>query len=174
MRQPRTSGEGDDARPKTRARVVALRLLAQRRLTEVQLRTKLTQRGYAEDDVTTAVEQCKSDGFVDDALFAQLFVDGRAKAVGNARLVADLVRRGIDRDAAKASVAGAERVEDERLASALDKLFRTRTRLSYPSAARALERLGFPTPAIYRHLRTRAQSEFASDERDGVTESPQS
>ncbi len=174
MRQPRTSGEGDDARPKARARVVALRLLAQRRLTEVQLRAKLTQRGYTLEDVAAAVEQCKSDGFIDDALFAQLFVDGRAIAVGNVRLVADLVRLGIDRDAAKASVAGAERVEDERLASALDKLFRTRTRLSYPSAARALERLGFPTPAIYRHLRTRAQSEFATHERGGVSELPES
>ena len=150
-------------RPKVKARVVALRLLAQRRLTEVQLWTRLTQRGYPEDEVRAAVASCKSDGFIDDALFAQLYVDGRAKAVGNARLVADLVRRGIDRDAAQESVAAAERVEDERLEAALDKLFRTRERLSYPSAARALERLGFPTPAIYRHLRTRAQSAFKDD-----------
>ncbi|GAC1523186.1 MAG: hypothetical protein NVS2B8_05340 [Vulcanimicrobiaceae bacterium] len=131
----------------------------------MQLETKLAQRGYCEDDVRAAVASCKADGFLDDALFAQLFVDGRAKAVGNARLVAELVRRGIDRDAAKASVAVAERAEDERLAAALDKLFRTRSSLSYPSAARALERLGFPTPAIYRHLRTRAQSAFACDVR---------
>jgi regulatory protein len=133
-------------------------MLAQRRLTEVQLRERLARRGYADDDVRSAVESCKRDGFVDDALFAQLFVDGRPKAVGDARLVAELVRRGIDRDAAKASVASAERDQDGRLALAIDKLFRTRPNLSYPSAARALERLGFPAAAIYRHLRERVQA----------------
>ncbi len=170
MRRPKSNGDGDVARTKVKARVVALRLLAQRRLTEVQLWTKLAQRDYSEDEVRAAVESCKSDGFVDDSLFAQLFVDGRVKAVGNARLVADLVRRGIDRDAAKACVAGAERVEDERLAAALEKLFRTRASLSYPSAARALERLGFPAPAIYRHLRSRAQCAFADDAAEGIGE----
>jgi regulatory protein len=130
-------------------------MLAQRRLTESQLWQRLERRGYDPDEIAATIAACKRDGFVDDALFARLFVDGRTKAVGNARLVADLVRRGIDRDAARASVASAEHDQDERLALATEKLFRTRTNLSYPSAARALERLGFPSAAIYRHLRER-------------------
>jgi regulatory protein len=130
-------------------------MLAQRRLTESQRRQRLERRGYDEEQIRATVTACKRDGFVDDGLFARLFVDGRTKAVGNARLVADLVRRGIDRDAAYASVATAEHDQDERLALATEKLFRTRTNLSYPSAARALERLGFPTAAIYRQLRER-------------------
>jgi regulatory protein len=133
-------------------------MLAQRRLSESQLWDRLARRGYPEDDIRSAVESCKRDGFVDDALLARLFVDGRVKAVGNSRLVAELVRRGIDRDAAKASVASAERDQEERLGSAIDKLFRTRSNLSYPSAARALERLGFPASAIYRQLRDRVQA----------------
>jgi regulatory protein len=133
-------------------------MLAQRRLSESQLWEKLARRGYPDDDIRSAVESCKRDGFVDDALFARLFVDGRVKAVGNSRLVAELVRRGIDRDAAKASVASAERDQEERLGSAIEKLFRTRSNLSYPSAARALERLGFPASAIYRQLRERVQA----------------
>jgi len=133
-------------------------MLAQRRLSESQLWDRLARRGYAEDDIRSAVESCKRDGFVDDVLFARLFVDGRVKAVGNSRLVAELVRRGIDRDAAKASVASAERDQEERLGSAIDKLFRTRSNLSYPSAARALERLGFPASAIYRQLRERVRA----------------
>ena len=164
MLRATSNGEGDLARPTAKARVVALRLLAQRRLTEAQLWTRLAKRGYPEDEVRATVESCKSDGFIDDALFAQLFVDGRAKAVGNARLVADLVRRGIDRDAAKRSVASAEREEDERLEAATEKLFRIRANLSFPSAARALERLGFPTPAIYRILRNRACAVFSEVE----------
>jgi regulatory protein len=133
-------------------------MLAQRRLSESQLWERLARRGYPDDEIRSAVESCKRDGFVDDALFARLFVDGRVKAVGNARLVAELVRRGIDRDAAKASVASAERDQEQRLGSAIDKLFRTRSNLSYPSAARALERLGFPASAIYRQLRERVQA----------------
>ncbi|GAC1308950.1 MAG: hypothetical protein NVSMB19_22440 [Vulcanimicrobiaceae bacterium] len=143
---------------------MALRLLAQRRLTESQLWTRLERRGYAEDEIRTTVASCKRDGFIDDKLFAQLFIDGRGKAVGDARLVAELVRRGIDRDAAKCSVSSAEHVEDERLGVAIEKLFRTRAGVSFPSAARALERLGFPASAIYRHLRIRAQAEFARDD----------
>jgi regulatory protein len=132
-------------------------MLAQRRLSESQLWERLARRGYPDDDIRSAVESCERVGFVDDALFARLIVDGRVKAVGNSRLVAELVRRGIDRDAAKASVASAERDQEERLGSAIDKLFRTRSNLSYPSAARALERLGFPASAIYRQLRERVQ-----------------
>lgn len=142
-------------------------MLAQRRLTEAQLWERLSRRGYAEDDVRRAVESCKGDGFVDDALFAQLFVDGRVKAVGDARLVAELVRRGIDREAARGSVASAERDQDERLALAIEKIFRTRAHASYPTAARALERLGFPAAAIYRMLRERVrEGAWVGDTRD--------
>ncbi len=135
------------------------------------MRTRLANRGYDDGEIGVAVAACKADGFVDDALFARLFVDGRGKAVGNARLVAELVRRGIDRDAAKDSVGSADRSEDERLAAATDKLFRTRATLSYPSAARALERLGFPAPAIYRELRARAAAGNPLGE-DSPAESP--
>jgi len=141
------------------ARVTALRMLAQRRLTEAQLWARLERRGFSDDETRAAVESVKRDGFVDDALFARLFIDGKMKALGDRRLVAELVLRGIDRDAARDSVATAERTESQRLDAAVEKLFRTRTSLSYPSAARALERLGFPAPAIYRTLRVRAQTE---------------
>jgi SOS response regulatory protein OraA/RecX len=139
-------------------RLAALRLLAARRLTEAQLQARLARKGYDADDVRRAVESCKEDGFIDDGLFAKLYVEGRSKAVGNARLVAELVRRGVAREAALAGVAGAERDQDTRLALAVDKIFRSRTNPTYPSAARALERLGFPASAIYRHLRGHVQS----------------
>ncbi len=151
-------------RPKPKPRVAAFRLLARRRLTEAQLWSRLARRGYGEDEVRTAVEACKADGFLDDGLFAQLFIEGRGKAVGNSRLIAELVARGIDRESAKRSVASAPYGEEGRLEAAIDKLFRTRTALSYPSAARALERLGFPAPAIYRRLRARVASDMMAED----------
>ena len=145
-------------------RAAALRLLASRRLTEAQLWDRLVARAYPEDVVRDAVAFCKGQGYLDDRLFARLYVDGKRKAVGDARLVAELVKRGIEREAARATVARAASSEDERLLAALEKLFRTRANLEYPNAARALERLGFPASSIYRHLRARAAADFATFE----------
>jgi regulatory protein len=161
----------EPARPRGTARAAALRALAFRRLTEAQLWKKLLARGHPDDEVAAAVAACKADGYLDDRLFAQLFVDGKRKAVGDARLVAELVKRGIERDAARTAVATATCNETERLAAAADKLFRQRPGLGYPNAARALERLGFAAPSIYRHLRKCAASDFANCDLD-FEESP--
>ena len=90
------------------ARVTALRMLAQRRLTEAQLFGKLERKGFDDDAVAAAVASCKRDGLLDDALYATLYVETKRAAVGDARLVAELVKRGIDREAARESVASSE------------------------------------------------------------------
>jgi regulatory protein len=139
-----------------KAYVTALRMLAHRRLTEVQLRQKLERKSFAEDDVREAVDRCRQDGYLDDKLFANLYVEAKQKAVGDVRLICELVRKGVDRKIAAFAVRSGTRGERERLNKALDKLMRTKPDLSYPSAARALERLGFPAPLIYRRLREHA------------------
>lgn len=146
--------------PTRSARVAALALLAQRRLTEAQLWKKLAAKNYSDEEIAGAVATCKRDGYVDDGLFASLYVEGARKSVGDARLVADLVKRGIDRDAAKRSVAEAPRDQAARVVLAYEKLVRTQPGRSYPSLARGLERLGFPTALIYRTLRERAAADL--------------
>lgn len=140
--------------------MTALRLLAQRRLTAAQLHDRLARRGFADEAVTAAVESCRRDGLVDDRLFATLYVAAKRGAVGDARLVAELVKRGIAREVARSSVASAEANEETRASAAYEKIRRTQPSLSYPSAARKLERLGFPAAVIYRILRERAGAEL--------------
>ena len=142
------------------ARVTALRMLAQRRLTEVQLRGKLTRKGFDDDSVAEALASCRRDGLLDDALYATLYVETKRAAVGDARLVAELVKRGIDRDAARERVGAAETPEPERIGAAYDRIRRANPSLSYQSAARKLERLGFPASLIYRVLRERAGADL--------------
>ena len=142
------------------ARLTALRMLAQRRLTESQLHGRLTRRGFDDDTVAAAVASCRRDGLIDDGLYATLYVETKRAAVGDARLVAELVKRGIDRDAARERVASAETPEPQRIGAAYDRIRRTNPALSYQSAARKLERLGFPASLIYRVLRERAGADL--------------
>ena len=139
-----------------KARVTALRILAQRRLTEAQLWVKLERKGFVDEEIREAVASCKRDGYIDDKLFADLFIELKRKAIGNSRLTGELVKRGIDREIAALAVAKASIDESQRADEAIAKLFRTKTSLSYPSAARTLERLGFPASLIYRKLREHA------------------
>jgi SOS response regulatory protein OraA/RecX len=138
-------------------------MLAARRLTEAQLWTRLARKAFDDDAIRETVAWCKAERYLDDGLFARLYVEGRERTLSDARLVGQLVHRGIDREAAADAVGRCARTEDERLAAAFGKLERTRPSLGYASAARALERLGFPAAAIYRHLRAHA-SRFVPDD----------
>jgi regulatory protein len=93
-----------------------LRLLARRAHSRVELRRKLSRRGYEEEDIRAALRRLAELGYVDDASFAAGHIRRRSASLGPMALSAELAARGVDKHTAGAALRAFDR--DAQLAAA--------------------------------------------------------
>jgi len=76
---------------------VAVRLLGMRALTTQELRQRLAERGYAQDQIQPVVARLTASRYLDDAEYARAWAVARAHrhSVGPARLARELRSKGI-------------------------------------------------------------------------------
>jgi len=124
----------------------ALRALARRDLTVVELEARLERAGFGAGDRERAVAYLREAGYLDDARVALERARRLAeRGASDAAVRADLARRGVDREVAERAVASLE-PEPERAARVAARLGEG------PRAARALARRGFSEDAVERVL----------------------
>lgn len=84
------------ADPESALRATALNLLARREHAALELRQKLTRRGFAGDAVDRVLERLRAEGWQDDTRFAEVYATSRIdKGYGPLRLRRELKERGI-------------------------------------------------------------------------------
>ncbi|MGH3715440.1 MAG: regulatory protein RecX [Micromonosporaceae bacterium] len=154
------SGAEAERDPREQARAIALRQLAVRPRTRVELATALTRRGIPEDIVEAVLERFSEVGMIDDAAFAEAWVTSRHHGRGLARraLGHELRRKGVD--GATVSDALGQLDGDTELATA-QELVRRRLRtlsaappeVAFRRLAGMLARKGYPPGLTLRVVR---------------------
>ena len=134
----------------------AVRLLARREHSQVELRRKLRTRGHRPDAVERALTRLGEYGYQSDARFAESFVRSRVdRGQGRLKIVAGLRERGIEDDVASALLDLGE-PEWRRLATAaLNKRFGDAApagRAEWVKRARFLAGRGFTSDVVSRVL----------------------
>jgi regulatory protein len=106
------------------ARALCLRLLTARARTRAELSAQLAKRGYPDDVSNRVLDRLAGVGLVDDAEFAEQWVQSRRSSAGKGKraLAAELHTKGVDNDVITTVLAdidaGSERVRAEQLVRA--------------------------------------------------------
>lgn len=124
--RPSTSDEPqtDPRKREEQAHNLCLRLLTARARTRAELTGQLTKRGYPDDVSARVLDRLAQVGLVDDADFAQQWVESRQRTAGKGKraLAAELRTKGVDddviADALEGIDAGVERGKAEELVQA--------------------------------------------------------
>lgn len=163
------SADGED--PEAKARGICLRLLTSAPRTRAQLAQALQRRGIDDDVAESVLGRFGEVGLIDDAAFADAWVDSRhaGRGLGRKALAAELRRRGVAEDTVRGAVDDLSADQEEETARRLARRKLGGSRGQDP-AARArrtlamLARKGYSAGLAYRVVREELEAEGAEVE----------
>jgi regulatory protein len=182
VERPRPKRDPDRTTPARRsAHADALSLLARRPRTSQELDQELERRGHGREAIDEARRRVESDGYLDDAALALHFIGARANRLGHgpARLIGDLLRRGVSPEVAERAwqiaVEQGEVDPADLLRRAVVRRLKGRAKLDSRAVARvynALLRAGYDGLEVQRELEgyRAAVDPFTSNLDDGTTD----
>jgi regulatory protein len=140
-----------------RAREAALRLLAHRARSRVEIRRRLQRREISESAIDRALEWLDQRGYLDDAAFAEAFVRDqlRFRPRGRLALLRELRRKGVEPEVAEAvisKVLAAEGADEAALARDAADAWRRRNRDLVQKAAASQDGRRKAERRLYGHL----------------------
>ena len=153
------NSEPDD--PQATARQICLKLLTAKARTRAELATALARRGIDEDTAEQVLQRFSEVGLIDDAAFAESFVQsGHAyRGLGRRALAAQLRRRGVDEQTTGAAISAVDPHTEEEMARTLvrRRLASGTHRVDEVTMIRKLvgmlARRGYPAGLSYRVVR---------------------
>jgi regulatory protein len=157
--------------PEGAARQLVVRQLARAPRTRAQLAAMLARRGFPDDTVERVLDRFGELQLIDDAAFAQAWVESRHAGRGLARraLAYELRARGVEGETVDAAVAGLSPDEEEATARAFVRR-RLRASAGQDTQARvrrvvgALARKGYSASLAFRLVREELEAEGLPDE----------
>ena len=158
--------DGQAADPEAVAREICLRMLAVAPKTRAQLAGALRRRGVPEDAADAVLGRFAEVGLIDDAMFANAWVESRhySRGLSGRALAAELRTRGVPADDIKAAVGGLDPEQEIATARSLVGRRLAATR-GQPTSARVrrligvLARKGYSQALAYRLAREALEQE---------------
>lgn len=90
-----TADENDEHQRKALAQ--AVKLLARREHSRAELALKLRKRGFSDTTVEAVLDECETQGWLDDRRFADIYARQRMEGLyGPVRIMAELQQRGVE------------------------------------------------------------------------------
>ena len=172
--RPRDHEADPPADPESAARTVCLNLLTTRARTRAELAGELERRGFDDEVVSTVLDRLVEVRLLDDAAFAEQWVDSRHRhrGLGRRALSQELRRKGVESETADEAVAGLDAdTEREKAGELVRRRLPSLDRVEPPVAARRLvgmlARKGYGAGLAYEVVRAEmAQRGAELDEAD--------
>ncbi len=79
----------------------AMHILEFKTRTEQELRQKLKQKEFSEDQIEDAIEYVKSFGYINDRRYAETYILNRQQEKSRTKIIQELVQKGIDHSIAE-------------------------------------------------------------------------